>query len=247
MRTVVLLASIAAAVALCGCQSVVFSPEVDELIVKIRMAKDPNGVLQRVDTKVVKGTFRTDTKRKPMPMTLTFKKPGKMRVDVETPSGKFVKVYDGKTGWSFFPGNKLKILSGTALDETKLQAKLLSPGMKLSEIFETIKLDGESEVAGRKCYKLVGQPKKIFNSDPISIFVDKETNLILKREEVIHTAKGKRLQVSTLFNDYRSAGGVMMARNIISYVEDDIAEFNVDSVVWDENVNDSFFSVPSKL
>ncbi len=219
----------------------------DELLTKIRMSKDPNGVLQRVDTKVIKGTFRTHTKQKPMPMTLSFKRPGKMRVDVETPSGKFIKAYDGKIGWSFFPGKELKILSGAALDEAKLQAKLLSPGLNLTEIFESIKLDGEAEVAGRKCHRLVGQPKKTFNAEPITIFVDKETNLILKREEVIHTAKGKRLNVSTIFYDYRPADGVMMARKIISYAGNDIAEFNVDSVEWDENIDNSYFSVPDKL
>ena len=239
--------AIAAAVLMCGCQSVMFSPEVDGLLAKMRKAKDPAGVLARAKTKTITGTFRTSTKDQPMKMTLRFKKPDKMRVDVDTPDGKFVKACDGKTAWSFSSKTGLKVLKGQPLYQTRLQALLLSPGMKLANIFESIKLVGTDKVADRSCYKFVCQPKKSFHSRPITFYVDKETMLVVERDEKLYTVKGRVLNAKTFFNGYESANGVMMPKNIITYADGDVAEFNVDSIEWDENVNNSTFDLPKKM
>jgi len=232
---------------LCGCQSVVFSPQVDGLLAKMRKAYDPKGTLANATTKTISGTFRTDTKSTPMRMTLRFKRPDKLRVDVDLPNGKFIKAFDGKTAWSFAPKTGLKVLKGTALDGTHLQALLLSPGMKLSNIFESIKLVGTETVGGKSCYKLICQPKKMFNSKPMTYYVDKDTMLVVERVEELRTVDGKTSSAKTFFNRYEPADGVMVARNIITYVNGDVAEYNVDSVVWDSPMDDSLFTKPNKM
>jgi len=228
-----------------GCQSVTFSPKVSKIIAKIRETKDPQGKLASINSEVTKGEFRSNTTNKPISMELSFRKPDKMRAEIIIP-GKvaLVKAYNGKTGWLYSTKRGVKELSGKALDEIKLQAMLLNPMPKLADIFESIKLEGTSSQVGEECYKFVCQPKPEFNSQPIIFYVSTKTYLILKREEMIDGENGKTVKVITVFNDYRPADGIMVARHIVSLRNGKLMEFNVKSVEWNKKLNDSVFSIP---
>jgi len=81
----------------------------------------------------------------------------------------------------------------------------------------------------------------------MTFYVDKDTMLIVERDEKIYTASGKVLNAKTFFNDYEPADGVMMPRNIITYANGDVAEFNVESIKWDADMDDSIFDLPTKM
>jgi len=232
----------------CGCQSVNFSPEVDELLAKVRKAKDPEGKLQEMHSQVIKGEFRTDTKNKPMQMELAFKKPKMMKIKVNIPGDvAFVKAFNGKQGWLYSTKQGLKELKGKALDEIKLQALLMAPGAKPEDIFETVKLGGESMELGEKCYKFVCQPKAEFNSQPITYFISKKSFMLIKRIEIHDTEDGDEVDIVTVFNDYQAADGIMVARHIVSNRLGDLMELNVTSVSWNEELDISGFQPPEEL
>jgi len=232
----------------CGCQSVKFSPKVDKIIAKIRQKRDPQGKLASINTEITKGEFSINTTNEPISMKLSFRKPDMMRVDIIIPGkAAFIKAYNGKQGWLFSTQEGVKELSGEPLDEIRLQAMLLNPMPKLSDIFETIKLKGISQQVGEKCYKFVCQPKSEFKSQPIIFYVSTKTYLIIKREEIIDGANGKKVKVITVFNDYQPADGILVARNIVSLRNGNLMAFNVKSVEWNKTLNDSVFTIPEEL
>jgi outer membrane lipoprotein-sorting protein len=232
----------------CGCQSVQFSPEVDKIITKIRQKRDPQGKLASINSEVTTGEFRSNTTDKPIAMSLSFRKPDNMKVEIIIPGkAAFIKAYNGKKGWFFSTKKGLHELSGKSLDELRLQAMLLNPMPKLSDIFASIKLKGISHQVGEKCYKFVCKPKPEFKSQPITFYVSTKSYLILKREEIIDGENGKPVKVITVFNDYQPADGIMVARNIVSLRNGKLMEFNVKSVKWNKELNDSVFSVPEAL
>ena len=232
----------------CSCQSVTVSPEVKRIITKMRKIRDPQGKLANITTEVVKGKFRSNTTEKPMTMEMSFKKPDMMKVKIVIP-GKtaFVKAYNGKEGWLFSPKKGVTKLKGQQLDEMRLQTLLLNPMPKLTDIFESITLGKESIEVGEKCYTFLCTPKPEFNSQPITFYVSKKSYLILKREELIDTAKGQVTKVITVFNEYEPKDGILVARHIISFRNGKLMEFNVKSVKWNTKLDVDDFNMPNKL
>ena len=232
----------------CGCQSAAISQEAEDIISKIRKARDPQGKLATMQTELIKGEFRSTERKKPMTMELSFKKPDMMKVQVVIPGEEaFIKAYNGKQGWLFTTAKGVKEITGKPLDEMRLQALLLNPMPKLVDIFDSIELKGESIEVGEKCYKFVCKPKAEFNSQPITFFVSKKTHLIIKRLELTDTEDGRVIKTTTVFNDYRPEDGILVARQIISLQNGKLMEFNVKSVEWNAPLNVNDFNMPSKI
>ncbi len=232
----------------CSCQSVTVSPEVKRIITQIRKVCDPQGKLANIDTQVVKGEFRSNTTEKPMTMAMTFKKPDMMKVKIVVPGEvTFVKAYNGKQGWLFSPEQGVVQLEGKQLHEMKLQAMLLNPMPKLTQIFTSIKLQKESIEVGELCYTFVCTPKPEFNSQPITFYVSKKSYHIIKREELIDTADGKIDKVITVFNNYKPTDGILVAHDIISFRNGKLMEFNVKSVEWNAELSTDDFNMPNEL
>ena len=232
----------------CGCQSVTVSPEVQRIITKIREVRDPQGKLAEINTQIVKGEFRNNTEEKPMTMEISFKKPDKMKVKVVIPGeASFVKAYNGKQGWLFSTDSGVYEIEGKQLDEMRLQALLLNPMPKLLDIFDSITLGEDSVEVGEDCYTFICTPKPEFKSQPITFYVSKKSYKILKREEEIDSAKGKIVHSITVFNDYEPADGILVARNIVSFRNGTLMEFNVKSVQWNPKLNDDDFNMPDEL
>ena len=249
MKHVLKIAAIAMLVTLyCGCRSVVFSPEVDNILAKVKQTRDPQGKLPSMQSVVIRGEFRSDTKGKPMKMELAFKKPEKLRVTVVIPGKEaFVKAYNGQNAWLYTTGKGVKELKGQQLQGIKFQAALLRPGADLSKVFDSIKLKGESVEVGQKCYKFVCTPKAEYNLKPITFYVSKKSMLIVKREETQIINGDHEVALTTIFNDYQPVDGILVARNIVSYREGNLMEFNVKSVEWNAGISDSSFDPPKPL
>ena len=232
----------------CGCQSLEISSEVQQIITKVRQVRDPQGKLAKIESQVMKGEFRNNTKDKPMTMEIAVKQPNMMRITVIVPGETaFIKAYDGKQGWFFSTNSGVNEVTGKQLDELKLQAYLMSPIPKLSDIFESITLGEDSVEVGEECYTLICTPKAEFHSQPITYYISKKSYKILKREEEIDSAKGKIVNAITVFNNYEPSNGILVPRNIVSFRDGKLMEFNVKSIQWNAKLNKSDFTMPEKL
>lgn len=230
-----------------GCQSV-FSPEVDGILCKMRKKIDPQGKLPGITSKVVDGTFRRNSKEQGATISIKVQNPNMIRYDVVIPGDvSLVKAFDGKNGWEYSTKAGYKELKGEELKHLKFQAAFLNPTIRAEGIFSSIKIDGEAKVMGQMCYKLICQPKKEYDSAPITMYVDKTTYLLRKRIETQGDEKSGTFSVSTIMHDYKSFDGILVPQTLISKVNDKLMEFEVTSVKWNEDIHISAFDPPEQL
>lgn len=227
-----------------GCQST-FSPEVDNLLVKMRAKIDPQGKLASTTSKVVDGTFRRNSRDKGATVSVKVQSPNLLRFEIIIPGEEsIVKAYDGKTGWEYSTKRGYTELQGYQLKALKFQAAFLNPQKKASDIFSKIYFDGEAKVMGQPCFRMVCKPKKEFGETPIIMFVDKKTLLLKKRIEKQGDAKFGYFTVRTTFSNYQSADGILVPFSIISYANGEIMEYEVTGVKWNEKIHISAFDPP---
>lgn len=80
--------------------------------------------------------------------------------------------------------------------------------MKLSDKYENIRLDRDMPtVNGRKCYRLVAQPKNEPELAPQELFLDAETFLPVRECVIVHTDMGD-VPGTTDFLRFRTVDGI---------------------------------------
>lgn len=248
LKSLMLSGLLVAAFFICGCGTVMFSPEVDAVLAKMKLAQDPEGKLASIHSKKIIGVFRRTTKEKPAHLTVLAKKPNMIKISLFKSDGESMqKGFDGKAGWRFITGKPLAILSGQQLNALHFLAVFRSPGMRLVDVFETIELKGESIEAGRKCYRFVCKPLSEFNLPSLTYYVDKETYLPVKRVESHRMPNGKILRIAIYLNKFSLVDGIMVPHNMVSEVNGQLMEVNVKSVEWNAPCSKEDFDAPTEL
>lgn len=230
-----------------GCQST-FSPQVENLLAKMRTKVDPQGKLEKTESKIVNGVFRRNSKDKGATISIKIQSPDMLRYDIVIPGEEsLVKAFDGKKSWEYSTKRGYRELTGYELRSIKFQAALLNPQKKAEQIFSNITFDGEAKVMGQTCFKLICQPKKEFDVKPITLLVDKKTYLLRKRIEQQGDENTGFFTVKTILHDYKSFDGILVPQTIVSYVNGDVMEYDVTSVKWNEKIPINAFDPPEVL
>ncbi len=225
-----------------------FTPEVESVLSKMLEKVDPGRRLETLESQEVTGNFRRSSTDRGATMTIKGVRPDKIRTDIVIPGEvTIVRAFDGETGWEYTTRSGFRELVGHELSGVKFHAltviNLRLPGKLSSDI----QIDGEATVMGVKCIRLVCTPIGELGDRPFILFVDKETFLLNKRVEEHGSQEAGFFTVSTVFGDYWDFDGVLMPRTMISQVHDQVMEFDVTSVKWNESFHPSTFSPPEKL
>ena len=227
---------------LAGCATT--STNITKILDKMDKAYTPAMKPGSLKTEIATGTFQQD--KRIGQLTMKLKAPDKIRMQLVTPKKTIIKGYDGKTAWEFTSDKGVRIVKGEELDEARLQARLLSPSMKMRKLCSSIKLDGTEQVIGKTCWKLVCQPVAELRSQPITLYVDTKTCLIIKMVEIIDTETGTG-EVKTYLGDYRNAGGVMCPMAIHTFNGNTLTEIKFKSIKWNKPIDDLDFAPPQSL
>ena len=225
-----------------------FPTGIEKLLVRMKKKVDPLDKLKDIKTKVVTGKLIRNSKDKNSTVTLQIKNPDLIRFDIVVP-GQFtlIKAYDGKTGWVYNTKTGYSQLEGYPLNFLKFQAGYLNPERDFRKLFSKIKFTGKEKVAGYDCYKLLCIPKEEYGIKPITLYVDKDSALIRKRISTQGNEKTGYFEIDTILDDYRDVDGILVPFQVISKIKDNLMEFNVTSVTWNEIFDDSVFTPPEKL
>ena len=146
-----------------------------------------------------------------MPMTITVKRPSKMRVDVKVPAMNMevINAFDGETAWADNPmQGGLQKLPDDQAARFKEQADIEGILVNYEAKGYAVEYAGEAEIKGTPTQKL-----KVLRPDSSEIFVylDAETFLQIKMEsEAPNPMTGGTAQVETFMSDYRPVNGVQM-------------------------------------
>jgi hypothetical protein len=161
----------------------------------------------------------------------------------------FVQVLDGDKGWRSFNGKDGKLagdLTKEMIAEGQEQQYAQSVERLLPLTDKSYKLSslGESKVGDRP---VVGVRVEQEGHRPVSLFFDKERNLLLKSETRGKDPMNgdKEFTAEKVYDDYKKVDGLMVAQKVtIKHDGKDFVDSEVTDVKLSEKLDDSVFAKP---
>jgi outer membrane lipoprotein-sorting protein len=229
------------------------------IIFSVRGNKDEDAKMREIVARAVKahggdnlekykGSI-TKTKGKLLDLEYTteasLQMPDRSRTVAESKLGKYVQILNGDKGWVKL-GDLSRECVKEELDEMReqLNAAQISHLTVLADREYKLSPLGEEKVGDRQA---IGVRVEHKGYRDISLFFDKENNLLLKMETRIKDPLrgGEEVAAETLYGDYKNVDGVMTAHKItIKYDSKTYIEGDITDVRYSEKLDDSVFEKP---
>jgi outer membrane lipoprotein-sorting protein len=178
-------------------------PPADQLLDKYLAAVGGAAALQKVTTRVQKGTL-TAFGGQHFPVDVFAKAPGKRFSVMHLSNGESVTAFDGNQGWLSVPG-RVHIMSSAENAAARIDADLYFP-LHVKTLYQKFRVDAGEKIAGRDTYLVVGHDE---GQPPLRLYLDKESGLLLRLVRYAETPLGRNpTQID--YADYREANGVKM-------------------------------------
>lgn len=181
-----------------------------------------------------------------MPVKLTFKRPDKLRIDVEF-QGQFInQAYNGEKGWAInpFSGTTDPIeMAGPQLAAFEAISDMDGPLYNWKEKGFEVTLKGEEEVEGTTTWQIEA---KINDEITIDYFLDKE-NYVIILEKFKIKIQDQLIEQDNFYSNYNEVNGMIMAYERIQKMNGQIAsQTTIENIEFNTDVSDSYFDMPEK-
>ena len=178
-------------------------PTVAELIDKFVRAMGGAGALEKITTRVERGSAQTKGKSIEVER---FTKGTNQQLFIEhTPAGNSVTALDGSSGWLSVPGRPMRDLSEAELDVARVDADLQF-ALHIQETFPELRLEYPETVDGRQAYVVVGVRE---DQPPWKFFFDAQSGLLVRIVRYSESPLGSDpTQID--YGDYRAVDGVQV-------------------------------------
>jgi outer membrane lipoprotein-sorting protein len=178
-------------------------PTAEQLIEKYLRASGGAAAIDKVTSRVMKGTI--DVGGKSIPIDIYCKDPD-MRISfTHMPEGDSVTAFNGHEGWLGTPGRPLREMHGGEVDGASMDADLhLAPHLK--SMFSEAKVGGTEKIGENETYLVVGQRE---GKPPLRLYFDQQSGLLVRMVRFGDTALGL-LPTQIDYADYRDANGVKL-------------------------------------
>lgn len=178
-------------------------PTADQLLEKYVNALGGASAIDKITTRVMKGTI--DVGGKSLPIDIYCKAPDERISFTHMPEGDSVTAFNGHEGWLGMPGRPIREMHGSDLDGAAIDANLHLP-TQLKEMFTEMRVRGTERIGDREAYQVVGQRE---GKPPIRLYFDQESGLLVRLIRYGDTALGL-LPTQIDYADYREVGGLKM-------------------------------------
>jgi len=232
---------------LCAIAPAQDAPSVDDLIARNSAARGGADKLKAVRTLKITGKM-VAVNGMELPMSISIKRPGMMRMEMNVQGKGIVQAFDGETAWSVNPlmgTEEPKMFTAEESRDFRDNAEsfLDGPMADYKSKGNKVEYAGKEDVEGSPAYKLKITTKR---GSVIYDYVDAKTYL-----EVRTTAKtnqmGQEMEVDTYARDYKPEGGVMMAHLMDSKVNGaSMMKMSLDKVEVNSPLDDALFKLPAK-
>jgi len=175
-------------------------PSADELFAKYLQAAGGAAAIEKITSRVMKGTIDAMGHSQPIDI---YAKDGKRISFTHMNEGDSVTAFNGHEGWMGMTGRPTREMHGGDLDGAAIDADLHLPE-HLKGMFSKAEVRGSEKIGDREAYFVVGQRE---GKTPIRLYFDTQTGLLLRMVRFGETALG-RLPVQIDYADYRDANGV---------------------------------------
>ena len=176
-------------------------PPADQLFDKYLQALGGAPAIEKVTTRVMKGTITFGDRN--IPIDIFSKEPDKRISLTHTPDGDSVTAFNGHEGWLSFPGRPVREMHGSDIDAAAMDADLHFAA-HLRAIFSQTQTRGTEKVGDHVAYLVVGQRE---GKTPLKLYFDEQSGLLLRLVRFGETPLG-RLPTQIDYADYRETEGV---------------------------------------
>jgi hypothetical protein len=176
-------------------------PSADQLFEKYLKAVGGAGAVDRVTSRVMKGTITFGDRN--IPIEIFTKEPDKRVSFTHTPEGESITAFDGHEGWLGVPGHPVREMHGPDIDAAAMDADLRFPA-HVKDMFNKVEVRGTQKVGDREAYLVVGERA---GKTPLQLYFDKESGLLVRLVRFGETPLG-RLPTQIDYADYKETGGV---------------------------------------
>jgi outer membrane lipoprotein-sorting protein len=177
-------------------------PSADEIINKYIEALGGAPAIEKINSRVEKGTINVNGHD--LPVEVTSKAPNKRISIVHTPNGENVTAYDGQSGWIGNPGPRPpRTMSPQEAEIAAFEANFHLP-LELKKMFSQLRVRPSDKIGGREAVQVVGMNQ---GKPPVRLFFDKESGLLLRAIHYTETPLGRN-PTEVNYSDYRAEQGV---------------------------------------
>lgn len=185
-------------------------PTADQIIEKYVQAVGGKAAIEKINSRVVKGTIDIPAMGANGTTESYAKAPNKF-VNVADISGlgAFQQGYTGTVAWSQDPFSGLRDLSGGELSMIRREADIHGD-LKIKEHYPKLVVKGKEKVGEREAYVLEGTPA---DGGPEKLYFDTQTGLMVRKDAEVDTPQGK-IPTETYLEDYREVDGIKIPFSI---------------------------------
>ena len=144
-----------------------------------------------------------------LPFRLEEKRPGKSRFEINEPSQRSLRVFDGTSGWKMKLGQdgrpEVKKFSAQEVRFARSAPGLEGPLIDFRAKGSALELQGTEELEGRKTYRI---GVKLATGEHQTVWVDAESFLESRYDRTAYSAAEAKGTVSVRFREYREIEGL---------------------------------------
>ncbi|MBV8519106.1 MAG: hypothetical protein JO197_17050 [Acidobacteria bacterium] len=182
-----------------------------------------------------------------VPLTITKKRPEKVRIDFTLQGMTGSRAYDGTTGWAVMPfmGKKdPEVLSGELLDQIREEADFDGAIVDAAKKGYKLELLGKSEIEGTPAYKLHVSKEGTVDR---TLYIDADSFLEVRADSRRHM-HGEDVETQTSIGNYQEVNGVLFAYSleVKRAGQPGGQRINITKVEVNPVVADALFAIPAK-
>jgi photosynthetic reaction center cytochrome c subunit len=178
-------------------------PSPDQLIEKYVQALGGASAIQKISTRVEKGT--ADFGGHEISVDVFDKAPAQRATVMHLPVGDNVTVFDGEQGWTVAPGRPLFQMPASDIEGAKLEADLQFP-LHLKLAFRELRAGLPEKIGDRETYQVIA----LNNDQPrLRLYFDKQSGLLVRVLRNSDSPLGFN-PVRIDYSDYRTVDGVQV-------------------------------------
>ncbi len=216
-------------------------PTVDEILDKQVKAIGGKEAIEKITSRVAKGSMELEGMGLSGPLELYAKAPNKSALVIELQGvGKIINVFDGEKGFALDPTNGLRELGGAEFATAKRNSDFYEP-LNIKKHFAKMEVKGREKVGTSDAYVVVATPAV---GDPEKLYFAADTGLLVRMDTDNETPQGK-MSFETYFSDYKEVDGVKVAHSLRQVSSAFTAVLKLTEVKHNVIVEDAKFAKPA--
>ncbi len=191
---------------------------------------------------------------KSVPLTIYWKRPGKLRIESPLQGLETVQAFDGERGWYTYPelpGFEAVVLTDGALEALRAQADLVEgPTLDHAAKGHRVELLGKDALAGGEAWRVLLTTAK---GEVRTLWFD-STSMLQTREERKELREGREVSIESRLFDFRPVGGILFAHRVEERVRagaqgksdatEETSVFTIRKIDLDVDLPDALFVLP---